>query len=220
MSRQAPSPLVVGGTPRVDLLPPEVRARYRSRAMRRGLAALVVAVAVLTAGGIAGATFLSFTAANALAAEQQTTQDLLAQQLEYIEVTQLKNESVAVEQARLVGASTEIMWPEYLAAVRATMPPGTDLKVLGVQASSPIAAIEQSSIPLQQPRVATIKLGVSAPDLATVANWVAALPSLTGYADATLNSIEPGEPGSVVANVTVNITAEAFANRFTEEAKP
>lgn len=220
MSRQTPAGLVVGGIPRVDLLPPEVRARYRSRSLRRGLAGLVVAVAVLTGGGIAGATFLSFSAAGALAAEQARTQDLLNQQLEYVEVTQLKNESVAVEQARLVGSSTEIMWPEYLAAVKATMPPGTGLDVLGVQASSPIATIEQSSIPLQKPRVASIKLGVSAPDLATVANWIAALPGLTGYADATLNSIEPNPGGGVVANVTVNITAEAFANRFTEEAKP
>lgn len=213
MSRQAPSTLVVGGVPRVDLLPPEVRARYRSRSLRRRLGALVVAVAAVTGGGIALATVLSISADAALAAEQQRTQDLLAQQLEFVEVTQLKSESVAIEQARMVGASTEILWPQYLAAVRATMPEGTALAVLGVQSSSPIASIEQPSVPLQQPRVASIRLGVTAPDLATVAAWIAALPGLTGYADATLGSIEPSDAG-VLANVTVNITAEAFANRF------
>lgn len=217
MSRPAPAALQVGGPPRVDLLPPEVRARYRSRSLRRGLVGLVIAVAVLTGGGVGLATLLSITADVALAAEQQKTQELLAQQLEFVEVTQLKNESIAVEQARLVGASTEIMWPQYLNAVRATLPPGTGLAVLGVQSSSPIAVIEQSSVPLQQPRVASIKLGVTTPDLATVGAWIAALPGLTGYADATLNSIEPGAAGGFLANVTVNITAEAFANRFLPE---
>jgi hypothetical protein len=215
MSRPAPSALVIGGTPRVDLLPPEVRAKYRSGSMRRGLGALVVVMAIATGGGIALATLLSVASSAALAAEQQTTQDLLAQQLEFVEVTQLKNESVAIEQARVVGGSTEILWPAYLAAVKATMPAGTDPKVIGVQSSSPIATIDQPTVPLQQPRVASIKLSLSAPDFATVAAWIAALPGLTGYADATLTSIEPGEGGvGVLANVTVNITAEAFANRF------
>ena len=190
-----------------------MQARYRSRALRRGLGALVVVVAVVTGGGIALATVLSITADAALAAEQARTQDLLAQQLEFVEVTQLKNESVAIEQARLVGASTEVLWPAYLAAVRSTLPAGTAITVLGVRSSSPISIIDQPTVPLQQPRVASIQLGVSAPDLATVGTWIAALPGLTGYADATLNNIEPAD-GGVIANVTVNITAEAFANRF------
>jgi hypothetical protein len=54
---------------------------------------------------------------------------------------------------------------------------------------------------------------VSAPDLATVSAWIGKLPTLPGYADAKLNSIEPGGAG-VIANVTMNVTDAAFANRF------
>ncbi len=100
MSRQAPAALVVGGTPRVDLAAARgARAVPQPLACGAGSQALVVGVAVVTGGAIALTTVLSMSADAALAAEQQKTQDLLAQQLEFVEVTQLKNESIAVEQA-------------------------------------------------------------------------------------------------------------------------
>ncbi len=207
--------LVVGGIPRIDLLPPEVRARLRSRTVRRGLGVLVVAVVVATGAGTALAMLNAAASASALAAEQARTQDLLAQQLEYVEVTQLANAKAGIEQALLVGSSTEILWPAYMEAIGSTLPPGTAITSINVTSSSPITLVPQPALPLQVPRVATVVLAVSAPDLATVSAWISRLPDLPGFADATLASITPGE-GGVIANVTLNVTDAAFANRFIE----
>lgn len=205
--------LVVGGIPRIDLLPPEVHQRIRARKVRRGLGMLVVAVVVAVGGGTAAAMLNAAASEAALDEAQARTQELLAQQVEFMEVTQLANTKAAIEQALLVGSSTEILWPEYLAAVNATLPPGTAISSLTVTGSSPIALVPQPSLPLQVPRVATVQLSVAAPDLATVSAWISRLPELPGFADATLASIEPAEAG-VRANVTLNITHEAFANRY------
>lgn len=207
--------LVVGGIPRIDLLPPEVRARLRSRTLRRGLGLLVVVVVAATAAGTALAVLNAGASAGALAAEQARTQDLLAQQVEFVEVTQLANAKAGIEQARLVGSSTEILWPAYVEAINATLPAGSVVGTLTVTASSPITLVAQPALPLQLPRVATVQLTVNAPDLATVSAWISRLPGLPGFADATLTSIEPGEAG-VKANVTINVTDAAFANRFIE----
>ena len=130
-------------------------------------------------------------------------------------MTKLANAKTGIEQALLVGSSTEILWPAYMEAVGATLPPGTAISTLTVTGSSPIALVAQPALPLQVPRVATVVISVNAPDLATVSAWISRLPDLPGFADATLNSITPGE-GGVLANVTLNITVAAFANRFVE----
>jgi hypothetical protein len=209
---------VVGGIPRIDLLPPEVRARLRSRSLRRGLGVLVVAVVVATGAGTALAVLNAGASAGALSAEQARTQELLAQQVEFVEVTQLANAKSGIEQARLVGASTEILWPAYVEAIQATLPAGSELGSLIVTASSPISLVAQPALPLQLPRVATVQLIITAPDLATVSAWMTRLPELPGYADATLTSIERADP-NVKASVTLNVTDAAFANRFVEVAE-
>ena len=210
--------LVVVGIPRIDLLPQEVHARLRSRTLRRGLGVLVVAVVVAAGAGSALAVFNAAASAGALAAEQARTQDLLAQQVEFVEVTQLANAKAGIEQARLVGSSTEILWPAYVEAIRATLPPGADLGELTVTASSPITLVAQPALPLQLPRVATVQLTVTAPDLATISAWISRLPGLPGFADATLTSIERTDT-NVKANVIINVTEAAYANRFVEDAE-
>ena len=207
--------LVVGGIPRIDLLPPEVRARLRSRSLRRGLGVLVVAVVVATGAGSALAVLNAAASAGALSAEQARSQELLAQQVEFVEVTQLANAKAGIEQAQLLGSSTEILWPAYVEAIRATLPPGCDFGMLTVTASSPIALVAQPALPLQVARVATVQLTVTAPDLATVSAWIAQLPGLPGFADATLTTIERTE-ATVKANVIINVTEAAYANRFLE----
>jgi hypothetical protein len=100
-------------------------------------------------------------------------------------------------------------------AVNATLPAGTAIVSVTVTGSSPIALVPQPALPLQLPRVATLELKVTATDLATISAWIGSLPSLPGYADAKLNSIEPGGSG-VMVSVTMNVTDAAFANRFAE----
>lgn len=217
MSRREASTagLVVGGIPRIDLLPPEVRQRIRARSVRRALGILVIGVVAVTGAGTALAVVNATLSAGALVAEQARGQQLLAEQLEFVEVTQLANAKAGIEQALLVGSSTEILWPAYMEAVSATLPAGTTIVSITVTGSSPIALVPQPALPLQLPRVATLELKVSAADLATVSTWLGTLPGLPGYADAKLNSTEPGGSG-VLASVTMNVTDAAFANRFAE----
>ena len=81
------SVLAVGAEPRANLLPPEVAQRKRARAARRGLVALVIGVLLLVAGGYAFASIQAIAAQAELATAQARTAELLAEQLEYSEVT-------------------------------------------------------------------------------------------------------------------------------------
>jgi hypothetical protein len=210
------SAITVGAVPRIDLLPPEVHARQKLRAARRGMALIVLLVVVLTGAGVGYATLQATASQAALASEQARTNDLLQQQLEFVEVTSLDQQLAALTEAIQVGASTEILWREYMQTVVATLPAGASIAVQSVQTSSPITTVQQPSVPLQQARVATIVLSVASPDLPTVSQWIAQLSSLEGFADATLSTIEPTEGGGVLASVMIGVTAEAFANRFVE----
>jgi Tfp pilus assembly protein PilN len=192
-----------------------VHARQKSRSQRRGLLAVVAVVALITIGGIVLATVHAQTSQARLAQEQIRTQELLDQQLEYLEVTTLSREAETIVEARVIGASTEILWRDYMQAVSATVPEGSTITVLSVRSSSPMELMLPPTAPLQEPRVATLTLSLRSSDLSTVSAWIGTLPSLTGFADATLTTVQPSDAG-VIANVTVNVNAEAFANRFVE----
>jgi Tfp pilus assembly protein PilN len=208
--------IVVGGPARIDLLPPEVHNRQRNRATRRRMLFLVAVVAVATAGGVAFSVFQAASAQARLSQEQDRSQALLAQQLEFQEVTSLTREVSAINDAREIGASTEILWQDYIQAVSATVPEGAAITILSVKSSSPITGVPQPMVPLQAPRVATLGITLAAPDLPTVSSWMAKLPELPGFADATLSTIAQADSG-FVASITLNVGVDAFANRFIQE---
>ncbi|MGO4104371.1 hypothetical protein AB4Y63_10500 [Leifsonia sp. YAF41] len=219
MSRQSKSDiLVIGGEPRVDLLPPEVRKERQARVVRRRLGLGVIGVLLIVVLGAGAATALSIQAQAQLLAEQSRTGELLAEQAKYMEVRTVQNQVGLVRAAQQVGASTEINWKDYLQKVQATLPAGVTIDTVDVDSASPMAIYVQPTAPLQGARVATVNFTAKSTGLPDVPTWLTALTTLPGYADALPDSVTLDEAtGIYTVSITMHVSDAAFAQRFVEE---
>jgi len=186
--------LVVGAEPRVDLLPPEVKAQRNASGMRRLLVLVVIAVVLLAIAGSLGTKVWSQSAAEEQRTEQTRAATLLAQQRSFNDVVGIQSVVALAQAAQRVGASTEVDWKSYLDKVQATLPADVAVKSITVDSSSPTAAYAQPTDPLQGARVATISFSASSPDIPKVPEWLDALAKLPGYADATPGSVSYDQP--------------------------
>lgn len=211
--------LTIGGESRVDLLPPELRIKRKAAVVRRRLGFLVFLVAVLVSGG----TFLvraeAIQAKVNLSIEQANTQSLLLQQRKYGQVQQIQKQVDIVQAAQQVGTSTEINWKNYLISVQATLPPNVTLDSVNIDSATPFASYAQASAPLQGERIATLSFTAISSTLPQVPQWLIALATLPGYADANPGSVTRTATGSYSVNITMHINQAAFTNRFATVGK-
>ncbi|MET0716268.1 MAG: hypothetical protein ABWY57_15270 [Mycetocola sp.] len=210
-------PIEIGGVPKVDLLPPEVRAQAAVRVVRRRAVLAILAAIVLLglAGAYAG--FANFTSALQLANAQQNTNILLAEQLKYGEIRKVQSNITAVQDAQRVGAWTEVDWENYLQLIGATVPAGVGVTGVAIDASTPLTVFTQPTVPLQGSRIATVVLDGTAPDLEHVKQWLDALATLPGFSDAVPGSVATSEGGGFNVTVTMHVGQGAFWNRFLPE---
>ena len=206
----------VGGSPRADLLPPEIKAGKLARAQRRGLLAIFILVVGLVAVGFVASGVYSAASQLALNAANERTGTLLAEKAGYIEVTQVNSQLRVAEAARLIGASTEVDWNAFLQALYVTMPEGAVIDVLSVAGSSPMEEFPQASSPLQPVRMAEIVITASMNDVSAVPGWLDKLATLPGYTDATPGSIALKTTGGYTVTVTMHIDDGALSNRFVD----
>jgi hypothetical protein len=211
--------LIIGGEPRVDLLPPEVRGQRNAAAVRRRLGVGVVLLLVLAVGGSGAAGIQAIQAQAALAEEQARTADLLGQQRKYIQVRSVQDEVSLIQAAQQVGTSTEIDWKKYLSEVQATLPANVTLNTVVIASASPLTPYAQSTVPLQGVRVATLSFTASSPTLPEVPAWLNALTSLPGYTDASPGSVMLDAAGVYTVNITMHIDQAAYTNRFAAKGK-
>jgi hypothetical protein len=208
--------LVLGAEPRVDLLPPEVKARKKTQATRRRLIGALVGVMVLVAGGVVAASLQAEQSQAELAAAQGRTVVLLANESKYSEVNQVQQAVDTTIAARQFGASTEVDWKAYLASVRTVLPPDVSIDTVTVDSASPLIGFEQATAPLQGVRVATLTLRLTSPNLPSVPQWLEAMESLAGFADANPGSIVRTETGAYTVDLTIHINDGAYSNRFAD----
>lgn len=207
--------LTVGSEPRVDLLPPEVRAERRNARTRRGFGWGVLAVllvVLIAAGGAFSLNVLS--QANLIAARSETA-SVLAQQQRFASVRGVQKQVALAEAAEQAGGSTEIDWKALLDQVTVAQPAGLTLSTLAVDSVSPIALYQQSADPLQGPRVGTVTVvGVSA-TLPNVPAWVAALQKIPGVVDVVPGTVSLDEVNNVYkATVTIHVSDSLYTKRF------
>lgn len=215
MSRKSGTHKVeVGKESRVDLLPPELRTRRKAKVVHRRLGFLVVLVAVLVAGGIALGHAQAQQAKVNLSIEQSNAQAILIQQRKYGEVQQIQRQVESVQAAQQVGTSTEIDWQKYLISVQSTLPPYVTLDSVNIDSATPFASYAQASAPLQGARIATLSFTAISSTLPQVPQWLVALSTLKGFADAVPGSVTRNENGTYAVNITMHINQAAFANRF------
>ncbi|GAA1440201.1 hypothetical protein [Leifsonia poae] len=212
--------LVVGGAPRVDLLPLEVRAGRKAKRLRRGLGYGVLATVIVMVLA-AGAAFAFNVAAQArMLLAQSETATLLAQQQDFVEVRQVQGQVAVAQAAQQVGASTEIDWKAYLGRVQGTLPGDVSMQKVTVDSSTPMAIYAQATVPLQPARVATLTFTASSPNIPQVPEWLRALAKLPGYADATPGTITLDKTtNQYTVNITMHINDAAFDKRFQPKGK-
>jgi Tfp pilus assembly protein PilN len=213
------SPLIIGGEPRVHLLPVEVIERKKFKEVKRRLLfAGVVVLAIVLVGYALVA--VSLTAVQSqLAAAQATTAQLVAQQSKYSSVTNVNNDIAAIQQSQKTATAQEILWAPYLLTIESSLPAGASISLFSATTDSPLGAPATAStvVPLQGPRIATVQLTVLM-NQADVPGWLNTLPSLTGFVDATPNSVTASNTatGPYTVSVTIHINSDAVSNRFTK----
>ena len=206
--------LILGGEPRADLLPPELKARRESRALHRALTIALVGVVVIMGVSIGAVSLNAALNQNDLATATTRTDEILMETTKYAEVSQIQDQYDTTLVVRALGLSTEVDWQAYLADIRSILPADVTIDAVSVTTASPWTAFKQSGVPLTQPRTASLALELTSPGLPTVPQWLIGLKDLPGYADASPGSITRSDDGSYVVSLTLNINESALSNRF------
>ena len=215
--RGGASNLNVGGAPRVDLMPPEIRLKRSQLRMRRSLRLILGGVAVLTVVGCGASWALSTVAQTTLSAAQAQQQQLVAEQGQYADVTNVKQSISLIQAGQRVGDSTEVDWQNYLTKMQATLPAGVGLDTVTVDMATPIKEYASSTVPLQGDRIATLAFSATSPSLPSIPVWLDGLATLPGFVDATPGDVTLAETGYTV-QVTMHINTDAFLNRFVKKS--
>lgn len=205
--------LVLGGEPRADLMPAEVRVKRRGRGIRRLLALILVLSVAAVAAGVMWATVRAATATAELQAAQARTADLLTQQTRYSEVTLVASHKAKLEQDRLRVTATEVLWKQQLDPVLAVLP--ETATVVAVQARFPGLGETQfpPAGPLRQERAAEIVMQVLTPTVPEVTTWLRTLAGTPAFAD-EIPAVVTLEDGGYLTTMTLNLSADALAERF------
>ncbi|RKR75522.1 hypothetical protein [Frondihabitans australicus] len=213
--REKKGVIAIGGQPRVDLLPQEVRIeRKAANNVRRAWLGVGVVV-VIVALAIGGATVYSQGAANALTTAQASTTRLNLEAQKYSQAQTVQDQVDLVQASLKVGGSTDIDWPGYLAAVALTVPSGAQLSGVNVDSASSVQAYAQASSPLEGQRVATLTLTATSTSLPSVPTWLENLTKIKGYEDATAGTVALSD-GVYTSTVTLHINKKAFSNAYTK----
>lgn len=208
--------LVLGGEPRADLLPPEVLQATKAKGTRRVLAALVVVVLILVAGGYAIATMRALAAQASLDQARMTTTDLISQQAQYSEVSQISTLLTTGEQTVRLATSTEVVWADVFDTISANLGPVAYLS-WDASVPSPWEPALVPNGPLRQPRVATMSLVVISMTTIDGNTLFRALQKIEGFADATIDQVKLSEVAGYETSITLNLNVDALAKRFGDE---
>lgn len=219
MANRTDQRLIVGGTPRAELLPPELKLEEKARAQRRRLVAVVFLVIIVTAGIYAYSALVAETSRQRLATANNYSSELLAEQAKYIEARQLAAQVTASKDARTVGMAQEIDWYEnYLETSLSVSSVGATLGTYEVKASTPLTPASAPTSALEKPSVARVSITATTLDYPSVGAWLDALKKVTGFAGATINSISL-EGGGYTVTCVLLIDEGAYTNRFNPDAE-
>lgn len=210
--------LVIGGEPRVCLLPPEVLLQREQKAIRRRLGVGVLAAVAVVVLAVGGTFALNVQAQALLLVEQSRTADLIVQQAEFAEVTRVQYHLDLTTAAQQVGASTEIDWKDYLQQVQASLPASVAIETVAIDAATPVSLFAQPTAALQGARMATVTFTAKSTVLPDVPAWLRSLAQLPGFADALPSAVTLDETtGVYTASITMHVNDGAFSGRFAPE---
>ncbi len=207
--------LIYGGIPRANLMPPEVGLRRRESARRRSLIALSGLVTIIVIAGVVASFLYAAAAEQRLADERRVTDELLATQLEYAEVTQVRADLQTIVDLRSELAGVEVLWADvvapYLSVLSADSSTVSEVTVRSEEPAQPRLGVAG---PLRQPRVATITLIVTTQDVPQPWLWIRAWERLETFADASIDRVTLNEGQSYDVAITINLDMKALSQRY------
>jgi hypothetical protein len=198
-------------------MPPEVAMRRRETSRRRGLIALVVLVLVVVIGGIVASFWLAAAAQQRLEAERATTQQLLAEQLEYIEVLGVQDRLELVVAQREALAGVEVRWRDELQPFLDVLESSEIVEALTADGNAPFEPPLTQEGPLRSARSATVLLTVATAQLPDPSRWLRAWEQLEGYADASIDSIAVDGDEGYLTIVTLNLSSAVLTEQEVSE---
>ncbi|MDJ0376025.1 hypothetical protein [Cryobacterium sp. PH31-L1] len=206
--------LVLGGEPRADLLPPDLKAARQGKLLRQIMSIAAASVVLVVIAAVAAVSFEAAAAQSQLDVAEARTTELQMESAKYSEVRSVQNQIDMTAEARTVAAETEIDWRAYMLAVRSSLPSDVTIQAIAISSGSPWLEYEQSVVPLYNPRVASMTLSLTSPTLPAVPMWLTNLRTLPGYADAHPGSVTRTETGQYVVEMVININEGARSNRI------
>lgn len=212
--------LIVGGPPRADLLPPEIKQAKNARGQRRGLVFIVILVLAFVGVGYGATTVAAVAAQVRLDAAVADTGNLFAEKAKYAEVTQVQSQVNGVLAALRVGSSTEVNWLQQMAQAFDALPADALIENFVVTAASPMADYAQATAPLQPARMAEVNLVVELKQFSQVGPWLKQLQKVEAYTDAPIVVATAKDTGGYSVGVTFHFDTRALVQRYDEEGKP
>jgi Tfp pilus assembly protein PilN len=215
-NKSAADSLVVGGVPRVHLLPPEIEVQKKGRAQRKALLFVLVAVVVAVVVGFGAATFALVSANATLATEQARASAFSTASSKYSKVIMVENSMVEVRTVQKLGSAGEIDWRSYIALIDSTLPQGMSIATLSASLDSQTAQATVATTPLGAAHIATLKITAVASSM-TISDWLEKLRKVNGVVDVNPGavSLDP-DSGTYNVDVTVFVNSKALSNRFQE----
>lgn len=212
--------LVLGGEPRVHLIPPAVLTRKKGKDLRRRLGLGVLVVILLVAAGLGMATLSAAGSQNSLLAAQQETTSILQQQAKYGIVTKVQADDASIQTAQKTATAQEILWQPFYTSFEQTLPSGASITSLQANLDNALGtSILPSAVsgaPVAGAHIATVT-GSVAMTQGQISGWLNSLTSLKGFVDVTPTSVT-GSGSAYVVSITMHINSDALANRFTQNA--
>lgn len=218
--RHSADQLPIGGVPRVDLLPPELKeARAWRRARGRALV-IVLCGAVLVLAGVLAATWWARVNVDARDAAQARTDELLSMQAEFAEVNAVQGGIRSAEQALEQAGATDILWESVLTDLRRTLPPQARVTSLTIEAPAPGAPLAPATDVLQGERAATVRFTALTPEVPDVAAWVRAVEDIDGvvFVAPRAAQVLDDEPGFTV-EMSFDLGAERLRHQPEDTAE-
>jgi len=216
MSPAAAKDLIVGGPPRADLLPPEIKGEAALRAQRRVLIGIIALAAIVVVGGSFLATGVATSAESQLRTESARTDSLISQQGEYVIVRQMAGQVLLAQEAQKIATSTEMDWAPLLRQADRQMPESLKTVEGTIRSSSPIVDYPLPADVLEGPRVGEITIKAKTNVFSDITRWLFATRKLDGYVDASVISVTSSK-GVFTATLTIHVDESVRTGRFAEE---
>jgi len=207
--------IVLGGPPRVHLLPPEIEGLRKVRAFRRTALAVLAASVLVVIVAIGAASLLLASSLAQQASEQAQGLQLATQIKKYSSVTGVQTQVDSITAAQPIAVKGEILWEPYIASIQATLPPGVVItSIIAKLDAAPAAGDSATTNPLNGDHVATVNVTAIGPQ-AAVTTWLTQLVTLKGVVTATPGAVAVSpDPSLYVANVDLLLSADVVAERF------